>query len=76
VDRVVEEVLGLSPEFLGFFRPALVLGLGGTMLLLLCGLHMAEGGGLTELRRRLVWGLTTAALLVAVPLGPSSANCI
>jgi tetratricopeptide (TPR) repeat protein len=69
-NRVVEEVLGFSPAFLGFFRPALFAALAGGMALLLCGLHLAHGGGLTEVWRGLLWGLMSGALLVAVPLGP------
>lgn len=68
-NRVLEHVIGLSPEFFGFFRPALLAALCGGTGLLLCGLHLAHGGGLTEVWRGLRWSLVAAALLVAVPLG-------
>lgn len=71
---LLEELLGLSPEFLGFVRPTLLVALWGGMVLVLCGLHLAGDNRQSDLGRGLRFGVASAALFVALPLGPRIAG--
>lgn len=68
--RVIEQVLGLSPEFLAFFHPKLFATSAAGITLLLCGLHLANPGGLRALWRGMGLAVAAAAVLIALPLGP------
>jgi tetratricopeptide (TPR) repeat protein len=70
----LEDVLGISHEFLGFFKPALLAALLGSTLLVLLGLHLASGTGLPGFRRGLAWGLLWVGFFFAVPLLPRAAG--
>jgi tetratricopeptide (TPR) repeat protein len=69
----LEDVLGISHEFLGFFKPSLLAALLGSTTLLLLGLHLSSGlglGGVPGFRRGLASGLLWLAYFLAVPLAP------
>jgi hypothetical protein len=66
----LEDVLGISHEFLGFFKPALLAALLGSATLVLLGLHLASGSGLPGFRRGLAGGLLWLGCFLAVPLLP------
>jgi hypothetical protein len=66
----LEDVLGISHEFLGFFKPSLLAALLGSTMLVLLGLHMASGLGVPGFRRGLAWGLLCFGFFLAVPLVP------
>jgi tetratricopeptide (TPR) repeat protein len=70
----LEDVLGVSHAFLGFFKPALLAALIGSAVLVLLGLHLASGLGLAGFRRGLAWGLLWAGFFFAVPLLPRAAG--
>jgi tetratricopeptide (TPR) repeat protein len=55
--RLLEDLLGLSREFLGFFRPILLAGLMAAATFVLLGLHLGSGLGVAGFRRGLVWGV-------------------
>jgi tetratricopeptide (TPR) repeat protein len=69
-DRALEEVLGVSHEFLGFFQPlllaALLVGASCTLL----GVHLASRLGFAGFRAGLSWGLGAAAVFLAAALVP------
>jgi tetratricopeptide (TPR) repeat protein len=68
--RALEDVLGVSHEFLAFFKPVLLAALLGSAVLVLLGLHLASGLGLAGFRRGLAGGLLWTGLFLAVPLVP------
>lgn len=66
----LEDELGVSHEFVGFFRPALLAALLGSTALVLLGLHLASGSGLPGFRRGLAGGLLWLGCFLAAPLVP------
>jgi tetratricopeptide (TPR) repeat protein len=66
----LEDVLGISHEFLAFFKPVLLAALLGSTTLVLLGLHLASGSGLPGFRRGLAGGLLWLGCFLAVPLLP------
>jgi hypothetical protein len=66
----LEDVLGVSHEFMGFFKPSLLALLLGSIVLVVLGLHLACGQGLPGFGRGLAWGLLWLAFFLAVPLVP------
>ena len=73
-DFALDEVLGVSPELLGFFRPALLAALLNALVFVLLGLHAAGGAGLAGFSRGLCGGLLSLGVLLAVPLVPRAAG--
>jgi tetratricopeptide (TPR) repeat protein len=69
-DFALGKVLGVSPEFLGFFRPALLAALLNAWVFVVIGLHSASGGGLASFSRGLAGGLLALLVLLAIPLAP------
>jgi tetratricopeptide (TPR) repeat protein len=69
-DFALGEVLGVSPELLGFFRPPLLAALLNAVVFVLLGLHAASGAGLAGFTRGLCGGLLALGVLLAVPLVP------
>jgi tetratricopeptide (TPR) repeat protein len=69
VQRLPEELLGLSDEFLGLLRPTpLVLALAG-LVMLIYGLHRGFKGTWGDLGRGLMLAGGVAAVLLAWPVG-------
>jgi hypothetical protein len=66
----LEDVFGVSHEFLGFFKPTLLAALIGSTVLVLLGLHLASGLGVPGFSRGLAGGLLWLGLFLAVPLVP------
>jgi hypothetical protein len=67
---VLEDVFGISHEFLGFAKPSLVAALLGSVVLVLLGLHQASGLGVRGFGRGLAWGLLSLGVFFAAPLVP------
>jgi tetratricopeptide (TPR) repeat protein len=70
-DNLTSELFGVSQEFLGFFRPSLLVALIVGMVALLAGLHLAAGAA-APFGRELLWGLGFAVFFLAVPIVPRS----
>jgi hypothetical protein len=73
-DRALEEVLGVSQEFLGFFKPLLLAVLLVAATCILAGLHLSSQLGLAGFRDGLTWGLSAAAVFLAAALVPRVAG--
>jgi tetratricopeptide (TPR) repeat protein len=69
-DRPMEELLGVSVDFLGFFKPSVLLVMLGGGVLLLMGLHLASDLPAAGLRREMLWGLGALVAFYAVPVVP------
>jgi tetratricopeptide (TPR) repeat protein len=68
--RLLEDLFGLSREFLGFFRPLLLVALLCACTFLLLGLHLASGQGVVGFRRGLGWGLLCYLVFLGSSLFP------
>jgi tetratricopeptide (TPR) repeat protein len=74
VNRLLEDLLGFSPQFFGFVPAKSLMALWGGMVLLLCGLHLSGEGKRADLWHGVRWGAASVALFIALPLAPRIAG--